>query len=92
MLPNPDEPQPSGPRRAGAPGRRPPIAAAPGLLLLRIAIVALGLSIGIVLLARGDLVLGVLLVAFAGLRLGVFVTMRRRRSQWRAARGGFGAP
>ena len=63
-----------------------------GLLLLRIAIMALGLTIGVVLLARGDFVLGLLLVAFAGLRLGVLVAMRRRRREWRAARGGFGRP
>jgi hypothetical protein len=53
---------------------------------------ALSLTIGIVLLTRGDWVLGLLLVAFAGLRLGMVVSMRRRRRQWRDARGGFGRP
>jgi hypothetical protein len=97
MLPFPVDPSdhadppPSGPvdRPHAFASRRPPYAPGPGMLLLRIAIMALGLTIGIVLLTRGDLVLGVLLVAFAGLRLAVFVSMRRRRHQWRSAREGF---
>ncbi len=88
MLPNPADPSPSGPPRRSRPlaGRRPSFAPSPGLLLLRVAIMALSLTIGIVLLTRGDWVLGLLLVAFAGLRLGMVLSMRRRRAQWRAVR------
>jgi hypothetical protein len=100
VLPNPADPADpadrsrSGPRRRSRPpaGRRPTFVPSPGLLLLRVAIMALSLTIGIVLLTRGDWVLGLLLVAFAGLRLGMVVSMRRRRRQWREARRGFGRP
>lgn len=98
MLPNPAPPPESGSARSG-PGRRPSRRAgraawepSPGLIVLRVAIMALGLTIGIVLLTRGDLVLGVLLMAFAALRLGMFVSMRRRRREWRTAREGFRRP
>jgi hypothetical protein len=84
---------------SGRPGRphpsasqRAPFTPRPGLLLLRIAIMALGLTIGVVLLTRGDLVLGGLLVVFAGLRLAMFLSMRRRRHQWRTARDEFRRP
>jgi hypothetical protein len=94
MLPNPSDPFPpvGDPPPAGHAsrrgGRRAPFTPSPGMLLLRIAIFALGLVIGIVLLSRGDVVLGLLLVAFAGLRGAMFLSMQRRRAQWRAARPG----
>jgi hypothetical protein len=56
-------------------------------VLVRVAVVALGLAIAVVLLSRGDVVLGGLLLAFAALRAVMLVAMRRRRAQWRAARG-----
>ena len=97
MIPNPAEPHRTDPtadrglRRTAVRGRRP-FVASPGLLLLRVAIMVLGLTIGVVLLTRGDLVLGLLLVTFTGLRLGVLVALHRRRRPWRAARGGLGRP
>jgi hypothetical protein len=97
MIPNPAEPHPSDPTggpasRRAAFDRRRRFAPSPALLLLRIAIMALALTIGVVLLSRGDLVLGILLVAFAALRLGMVLAMRRRRRQWHEARRGFGRP
>jgi hypothetical protein len=58
------------------------------MLVLRVAIVTLGLVIGVVLLGRGDVVLGLLLVVFAALRGAMNLTMRRRRAEWRAVREG----
>ncbi|MGZ4675879.1 MAG: hypothetical protein ACXVJ7_12915 [Acidimicrobiia bacterium] len=66
------------------PGRGP--GGSPGLRLLHAAVIAVGATIGIVLLSRGDVVLGVLLLLFAGLRLGAVLAMRRRRRRWRAWR------
>jgi len=92
MQPDPadrsSDPFPPGPRRHRRPGAGPVLS--PGLVVLRVAIIAVSLAIGIVLLSRGDLVLGVLLVAFAALRVGMFLTVRRRRRQWRDARGAAG--
>jgi len=74
--------QPHGPRR-----HRPRPGAgfgpSPALLLLRGAIIAVSLAIGVVLLSRGDVVLGLLLVVFAGLRAVATVAMRNRRRRWR---------
>ena len=92
MIPEPSAPEPTGP---GAPGGRPfprggrpAFGPGPGLLVLRIAVVALGLVIGVVLLHRGDVVLGLLLVAFAVLRGAMSLAVQRRRARWRAAREG----
>jgi len=93
MVPDP-APEPSRPPTPGGRpfprGGRPALGPGPGMIVLRIAIVTLGLVIGIVLLSRGDVVLGLLLVAFAALRGAMFLSMRRRRAQWRAARDGRG--
>jgi hypothetical protein len=89
MIPEPSPPEPTG--AGGRPfprGGRPAFGPGPGMIVLRIAVVTLGLVIGVVLLSRGDVVLGLLLVAFAVLRGAMFLSMRRRRAQWRAARAG----
>ena len=90
MIPDPSPPEPSRPATSGGRpvprGGRTPFGPGPGMLVLRIAVVTLGLVIGVVLLSRGDVVLGLLLVAFAFLRAAMFLSMRRRRAQWRAAR------
>jgi len=89
MIPEPSAPEPTGPGGRPFPGGgRPAFGPGPGMIVLRIAVVTLGLVIGVVLLSRGDVVLGLLLVTFAVLRGAMFLSMRRRRAQWRAAREG----
>jgi hypothetical protein len=70
------------PMSSPTPERRP-FRPGPGQLILRIAIIAVGSLIGIVLLSRGDIVLGLLILLFAGLRLVATVAMQRRRQDWR---------
>jgi hypothetical protein len=70
----------------------PPFGPGRGFEVLRGAIVAVGVAIALVLLDRGDVVLGTLLLAFAGLRLVAMVGGRRRRrerrARWEARRAG----
>lgn len=74
---------PPAPRRGPGPSRRPH----PGFGILRVLVAALALGIGIILLARGDVLLGVLITALGGLRLLMFATVTRRRRRWRAMVG-----
>ena len=69
------------------PGRRH------GFLIVRGLMLALTLTIGIVLLTRGNALLGVLITVLAVVRIGMLASLSRRRDRWRATitarRGGF---
>lgn len=54
-----------------------------GLLIIRWAIVALMLTLGLVLIARGNAVIGALVTAMAALRIVLFVRLRHRRNELR---------
>jgi hypothetical protein len=73
---------PTEPMSSPTPERRP-FRPGPGPMILRIAIIAVGLLIGIVLLSRGDIVLGMLILLFAVLRLVATLAMHRRRKDRR---------
>jgi Flp pilus assembly protein TadB len=63
--------------------RRPP---GSGLRWLRLVIVGLGLVLGLVLLARGNLLVGGLVTVLAALRLVMVVKLERRRRAFAARR------
>lgn len=73
-----------------------------GLLAFRGLILAVTLAIGITFLVRGDVFIGVLITALAVMRIGLVVSLQRRRHVWRAEiaerraaggpRGPFGRP
>lgn len=64
-----------------------------GISTIRWVIVALAFALGLVLLARGDVVIGALVTAMAVMRIVLLARLRRRREElrerWRE-RGGFG--
>ncbi len=58
-----------------------------GLRWLRLAIVALGLVLGVVLLVRGNLLIGALVTVLAVLRIVMLFEIERRRRAFVARRG-----
>ncbi len=85
VQPDPETPLP-GARRPGRSGRAP-LRPHPGLHVLRALLGLLALTLGIVLLARGDLVLGVLVTSLAVVRMAIVLATARGRSRWRQAVG-----
>lgn len=56
------------------------------MFAMRWVLVALSLVLSIVLIARGDVVIGVVLGAMALVRLAMFARMQQRREQFRERR------
>jgi hypothetical protein len=55
-------------------------------------LVALTAVLAVVLLVRGDVVIGVIVGALAGTRMALFVQLRQRRDRFRQRRQQGGAP
>jgi hypothetical protein len=54
------------------------------ILALRFVILAFGLAAGVLLLERGDLVLGAVIVTWVVLRFTLLLSVLRRRRRWSA--------
>lgn len=54
-----------------------------GIFILRLVITAIALTLGIVLIARGNVLIGGLICVLAVARLTMFVSMRKRRREFR---------
>lgn len=54
-----------------------------GIVIVRFILVAVGLTLGIVLIARGNVLIGGLICVLSIARFAMFVSMRKRRREFR---------